>query len=267
MPPKKELDPKRNLHDLAAVVLRRLRLDRSQALQDIADHLGINRSTVARWESGETELKLGPATAIDDFWGVGELLAAIVYQAQTRHDGSWSDERAAMQIKAGQLLIWELAWLPGILQTEEYARASFIGSGVTDLEGSVRKRMKDQQETLKHGPLIRCVLDQGVIQQPVGGGEVMHGQLSHLLDIADEHTIKVVPTEVGAHIGRDGAFWIMTVGGRQAVYSEASGEGRLIRDPGEVASYGRWFDALSDLALSRAESKRLIRQTMEGFQQ
>jgi transcriptional regulator with XRE-family HTH domain len=259
------LDPRNSLWDVAALTLLRLRKDRGLSLQAVADHLDINRSNVARIESGETPMKLDYAYSLDEWWFTHGILAALVHQATTRHDASWGTQRMELQARATELLIWELAWMPGIFQTEDYARAVFVGTGVPDVEGGVLKRMRDQ-ETLKRHPRIRCLLDEGVVTQPVGGSAVMRGQLARVLELAEEHTVRVVPSRVGSHIGRDGAFWIMTApDGRQSVYSESASMGRLVRDPGEVRQYGIWFDQISDMALSRPESNDFIRQTMEGF--
>jgi uncharacterized protein DUF5753 len=113
--------------------------------------------------------------------------------------------------------------------------------------------------------LIRTYLDQGVIDQPVGGPEVMAEQLARLLDLAQLHTVRIVPRSVGAHAGRDGSFSIMTVNGADIAYTETVGPGRLIQDPAEVRSYAQWFDSIGDVALPKNESLRLIKETMEAF--
>jgi transcriptional regulator with XRE-family HTH domain len=268
MPPRKPLDPAASLWDVTALVLRRLRLDRSLSHAAVGDILEINRSNVARIESGETKLQAHHAAKLDEVWRLDGLLSALVHQATTRHDASWGTERVELQAKASELKIWELAWVPGFFQTEPYARASFVAAGVRDVEAAVVKRMRDQQSLNRNPPpLIRCMLDQRVIEQPIGGAMVIVDQLARLLELGELHTIRIVPTDVGAHVGLDGSFWIMKVGGTEVVYTEASGPGRLVKDTSEVRSYGVWFDRISDVALPRKASMDLIRQAMEGFRQ
>jgi hypothetical protein len=130
----------------------------------------------------------------------------------------------------------------------------------------VRLRLNRQEGLIrKPAPIIRAYLDQGVLDQPVGGPEVMAEQLARILEVANEHTVRVVPRAAGAHVGRDGPFQIMTVDGADVVYTETLGPGRLVEDPVEVRSYGVWFDQIGDLALSRTESLKLIQATMEAF--
>jgi transcriptional regulator with XRE-family HTH domain len=266
--PESTLDPAASLWDLAAATLDRLRIDRSLSHSALAKLLGVHRSTVARILSGESKLQERHARTVDDKWRLNGLVAAHVHHATTQHDTTWTRQRRTLQRKASALLIWELAWVPGIFQTRDYARATFIGAGFgePEIERGVEGRIEDQAPLdSPKPPAIRCLLDQGVIEQPVGGAAVMREQLARLAELSYLHTIRIMPRSKGAHIGRDGTWWIMTVDGRKVAYTEAMGPGRLIRDLSDVDWYERSFNQLSDDALSREESRRLIETVMEGF--
>jgi hypothetical protein len=128
--------------------------------------------------------------------------------------------------------------------------------------------MKRQECLLRDPPPnLWVILDEGVITQPVGGPEVMRGQLARLLELGEQPTISVrlVPQRTGAHVGRDGAFKIMTVDGKESVYVEASFGGRLALDVTDVRLYRANFDRISDRALPLDSSAELIQQAMEGF--
>jgi uncharacterized protein DUF5753 len=264
---RRTLDPDHDLYDWAAVELHRQRKGRGMSLDAVGAVIDRDRSLVARLESGHTKMSMAHAERLDAAWDTGALFARIIRFAKSRHNTEWVETRTDLQARATHHKIWALALVPGELQTERYMRATFEGArSVEDIEGAVRQRLK-RQEGLdrKPAPIIRTYLDQGVIDHPVGGPEVMVEQLARLLELAAVHAIRVVPRAVGAHVGRDGPFQIMTVDGADVVYTETLGPGRLVEDPVEVRSYGVWFDQIGDVALPQAESLQLIQATMEAF--
>ncbi|MGP4025987.1 DUF5753 domain-containing protein [Actinomadura sp. 3N407] len=172
------------------------------------------------------------------------------------------------EAKASHPKIWELGWIPGLFQTDGYARAMFEASGVEDVEEGVAARISRQTcLDRKPRPRIWVILDQGVLDQPVGGPAIMREQLAHLIELASQSniTVRIVPREVGAHVGRDGSFKIMTVDGADVVYTVAQGCGRLVQDAAEISSYRVWYDLIGDVALPKDASLRLLIDTMERY--
>lgn len=260
------LDPDHNFYDWAAVELHRQRKARGLSLDAVGTVIDRDRSLVARLESGHTKMSEGHADRLDAAWNTGGLFWRIIQYAKTRHNTEWAETRNDLQARATHHKIWALSWIPFPWQTEAYARASFEGARHVDVEAAVKARLSRQEPfTRTPGPLMRVYLDQGVIDQPVGGPEVRAEQLTRLIELAGQHTIRVVPRSAGAHVGRDGSFSIMTVGGIDIAYTETLGPGRLIQDPTEVRSYGTWFDDIGDVALSPFESLRLIKAVLESF--
>ena len=261
------LDPDHNLYDFAAFELRRQRRERNLSLEAVGAIINRDRSLVARIETGHTRMSEAHANKIDHAWNLQGFFQRIIRYAKTRHDTEWAEARIDLRSRATHHKVWALALVPGFWQTERYMRATFEGSAsVENVEKAVQSRL-NQQEFLNRTPrpVIRAYLDQGVIDQPVGGSEVMAEQLARLLDLAQVHTVRVVPRSVGAHAGRDGSFSIMTVDGADVAYTETVGPGRLIQDPAEVRSYALWFDSIGDVALPKNESLRLIKETMEAL--
>jgi hypothetical protein len=261
------LDPDHNLYDFAAVELRRQRRERDLSLEAVGEIINRDRSLVARLETGHTRMSEAHANKIDHAWNLQGLFQRIIRYAKTRHDTEWEVARIDLRVRAMQHRVWALALVPGFWQTERYMRATFEAAGsVEDVEKAVKSRLNRQQDLNRTPrPVIRAYLDQGVIDQPVGGPEVMAEQLTRLLELAQLHTVRVVPRSVGAHVGRDGSFSIMTVDGADVAYTETLGPGRLIQDPAEVRFYALWFDSIGDVALPKNESLRLIKETMEAF--
>lgn len=260
------LDPAGSLWDLIAIQLRRHREERKLSGTALGRILDLDRSSVSRLESGGMKLQIKHARILDREWQTDGLFVYLAGYAIAGHDAEWFKAHAEMELRAYELRIWELSWIPGLFQTEDYMRAMFEEAGLEDIDSHLAWRMK-RQEVLNRKPLpvMRIILDQGVIEQPVGGPEIMRAQLTSILERAQHPniTFRVVPRAVGAHMGRDGAFKIMTVGTSEVAYTEACGGGRLATDPTEVRSFRLRFDRISDRALPVDASIELIKRVME----
>jgi transcriptional regulator with XRE-family HTH domain len=268
MSPRIGFDPEGNLWDLIAIHLRQRRYEYNLSLADIGLIIDRDRSLVARIENGHTKMQARHAERLDRSWDTGGLFRTLVKFAKAGHDVEWYKAHLAHEAKSTQLRIWELAWIPGLFQTEAYARASFEAAGAENVEDAVRARL-DRQGCLNRSPRPRVwvILDQGVIEQPVGSAEIMREQLAHLIELArlPHITVRIVPKSAGAHVGREGSFKIMTVDSTDTVYVAAHGGGRLIQDTTEIPAYRVWFDSVSDVALPKDASLRLLIETMERF--
>jgi transcriptional regulator with XRE-family HTH domain len=261
-------DPDGNLWDLIAFELRRQRQERNLSLAAVGEIIGRERSLVAHVESGNTKLQEAHARKLDRTWAMDGFFQRLVKYAKAGHDVEWLKTHLELEARASELRIWELSWIPGLFQTEGYARAVFEAFGREDVEAAVRARL-NRQECLHHKPRTRVwvIVDQGIIEQPVGSAEIMREQLAHLIELAHlpHISIRVVPRAVGAHVGRDGPFTIMTVDSSDAVYSVAPGGGRLIQDATEIRSFRTWFDLIGDVALPKDASLYLLTEAMERF--
>lgn len=214
------------------------------------------------------KLQLKHAKILDREWDTGGLFTFLVGFAIAGHNTEWFKAHAEMELRAGELRIWELSWIPGLFQTEDYARALFESASSPDVETDLATRMKRQEVLMREpGPIVRAFLDQGVLDQPVGSPDIMRAQLAVILEWSQHPniTIRVVPRSVGAHLGRDGSFKIMTVGNADITYTEACGGGRLVMDADEVRSFRLRFDRITDRALPVDASIDLIKRVMKEF--
>lgn len=261
-------DPDENLWDFIAAELRRQRIERGLSLEAVGKIIDRNRSMVAHVESGNNKLQAAHAVKLDRAWDLGEFFQRLVGFAKRGHKVEWFKAHLEHEAKASHLKIWEFSWVPGLFQIEGYARAVLEAARVEDVEEAVRARLS-RQACLERSPRPRvsAILDQGVLDQPVGGPEVMRDQLARLVELARQPniTVRVVPRSVGAYVGRDGSFKIMTVGGSDVVYTLAPGGGRLVEDASEVPSYRILFDDIGDVALPRDQSARLLTDAMEKY--
>lgn len=230
-------DPDGNLWDHIAFELRRHRHERNLSLAEVGAIIDRDRSLVARVESGDTKMQSAHAFKLDTDWNTGGRFQRLVNFAKAGHEVEWFKTHLEHEIIASHLRIWELSWIPGLFQTEAYARAAFEGCGVEEVEEGVAARL-GRQTCLDRQPRPRIwvILDQGLLDLPVGGREVMREQLARLVELASRPniTVRIVPLDVGAHVGRDGSFKIMTVDGSDVVYTVAHGGGRLVQDGTEI---------------------------------
>jgi hypothetical protein len=209
------------------------------------------------------------AKKLDDLWELNGHFTRLLRYARARHDVDWFAQHVSYETRATVMRIYEALIVPGLLQTEDYARAALTaGQVVKDVEAAVAARMERQKVLAREDPpWLWVLLNQSVLEQPVGGPKVMRVQLARLLEVSrlPHIVIRVVPRSLGAHVGLDGSFKITTVNEGDVAYMEAVGGGRLSMDRAEIRRYGIRYDRIGADALSRDSTRSLIEQVMEGM--
>ena len=184
------------------------------------------------------------------------------------------DEYVALEAEATALCEWEAQLVPGLLQTDEYARSVIeAGADRADpdvIETRVHLRMNRQSALSREGaPRLCVVLDEAVLRREVGGRGVLRRQLRRLFDACDRPGIElqVLPFEAGVHGALTGSFLILEFGpGRPAVVHSEGVTGGVFRTrEAELAIYRKVFADLRNRSLSRPDSRRLIARAGEGL--
>ena len=159
--------------------------------------------------------------------------------------------------------------VPGLLQTEDYARAILSArpdGNLDDLDEQVAARLARQAVLDRpDAPQLWCVLDEGVLHRAIGGSKVMRSQLYRLAEVAEhpKTTIQVIRAG-GAHAGLLGGFIIADLDARPPVaYLETAAEGHVTDSPSVAAHVALSFDRLRAEAESWAASRDLIRKVAE----
>jgi transcriptional regulator with XRE-family HTH domain len=261
-------DPMSSMWAWIAYDLRFYRVKHRMSGEDFGKIMGVVRSTVSRMESGEYRLKEDHARALDKYFNTGGHFFRLVWYARLGHDPDWFKEHVGRESMASVLKIFEHSTVPGLFQTEAYARAVFTIGGVKDVDAEVATRLARQAAlTREDPPLIWLLLNQAAIDLPVGSPKVMREQLGRLLELSElpDVMLRVVPRSAGWHLGMEGAFKIMTVGREDAAYVEACGGGRLVLDATEVRAYGLRFDRIGTEALTPGATQSLIKEVMESL--
>lgn len=188
--------------------------------------------------------------------------------ATPEYDGypSWFRSYVTLEAEARAIQEFEVQVVPGLFQTEDYARAvlrtAWPPRPLAETERRVRARLA-RQEILDRDepPLLTVVLDEGVLRRPVGGAGVMADQLRHLVEVAHRPHVKlhVLTYEQSATAPLHSAFVLLELPRQERLaYAEGGGTGRLLPGAEDVDRLAHTFQAMRGEALSASESVALL---------
>ncbi|MEV5827088.1 Scr1 family TA system antitoxin-like transcriptional regulator [Spirillospora sp. NPDC052242] len=261
-------DPKRSMWDFIAFYLRFCRNQRGLSGEAVGRVIKTSKATVSRIENGVDRLDGQRAALLDKEWNTGGVFSLLVWYASIGHDPQWLAEYKTFEQQARMIRIFEPSLITGLLQTEDYARALFLGGGASDPDPAVAERVGRQ--TILDSAFVMVLLSESALRWPVGSPKIMRAQLAHILDVASRPNVvvHVIPQTfaTGAYPGLDGGFKLVTGDDfGEVVYTESLGGGRLISSPVEVAEFAITFARISAKAIAEHQSAALIKQVMEAF--
>ncbi|TDC54319.1 XRE family transcriptional regulator [Actinomadura sp. KC345] len=264
-----DLDPDRSIWHFIAVQLRFHREQRGWSESRLANLIDRTRSVVSRYESGKIHLPAKIAEVIDDAWGTNLLFTRLVGFASAAQDGDWLVGLADWERRATRLRLWEVVLVPGLLQTEAYARAVLAAGLSGDLEERLQRRMDRQRAVFERDetPHISALINWACLAHPIGDKTVMREQVEHLAHLADvpHVSIRLVPPDANAHPGLSGAFELLTVDAHDVAYTDDPDEGRLIISPPDVQRYALRYDRIGELAAPLGPSRTLLMEALEKY--
>ncbi|GHA89661.1 helix-turn-helix domain-containing protein [Streptomyces chryseus] len=247
-------------------------------VQGLREHAGFTREEfgpLVRFSKHTIEsIELGRRMPDKDFVERAELALGSTgalrraFGHLTRQPGlaAWFRKWARLEQQALSLGNYECRLVPGLLQSEGYARAAFSNRipplSDQQLEAQVAARM-ERQNLLCERPntSFSFVMDEHVLQRTLGGIEVTRGLLGHILAYAELRnvSVQVMPTRSECHAGLDGPLALLeTPDGRRLAYSEGQESGRLIADSKEAAVLHQRYATLRSQALSPTVSVGLL---------
>jgi transcriptional regulator with XRE-family HTH domain len=256
--------------------LRRARDAAGMKQAQVAHAMDWSPSKVIRIERGDVSVSTNDLKALLDYYGVkdqkkiNELLALAKSSRGTSFYDQYGDivmpgfkEYLAYEVSASVIRLYEPLLIPGLLQTEEYARGIFAGMAQF---GSVRADRlwalrQHRQDTVNRAnpPEILYVLDEAALRRHIGGRNIMRRQLERLKDFATEAhiSIQVLPFTRGAHSGLYGAFVLLEFSDPaldDLVHLETISQVTVRDDTEVIARYVDRFEQLQALSLSTTES-------------
>jgi transcriptional regulator with XRE-family HTH domain len=243
-----------------------------------------SRSKISRLEAGHAAFKERDIAALLTLYGVTdeqERLALLGLARQSNAPGWWHDYSdilpswlefyLGLEAAATQILVYEVQFIPGLLQTEDYARAlTLLDCGdlsTRDSDRRVRLRMARQAVLDQPDPPdLRVVLDESVLRRHVGDLAVMRDQLKHLTEIAERPsvTLQVLPLRAsGPSAG--GSFSILRFADPDlpdVVYLEQLTSALYLDNPTEVDSYLRVMQRLRTQTLTSRDTTQFLRELL-----
>ena len=245
----------------------------------MASALGWSESKLSRIETAHTGIRRADLDRLLDHYGIdGEVRTRITrVAAQSRQRAWWEAYGEALPVayetyiqfeaEARAILTYEAQIVPGLLQTDEYARAVIQTHGVYDGEQVVSQRIAVRMArqavlTRDPPPRLHVVLDEGVLHRPIGGPDVFQRQMMRLVEASQRPTVtlQVLPFGVGAHRALSGSFIYLEFAGPEQplVYSEDMTGGTIRSKANVLRTYLTSFEALRGAALDSARSQELI---------
>ena len=273
-----------------AAELRKLRDQSGLSVTDAAKRLGWQASRLSRIETRQSGIGSPDLRKLLDVYEAGdeEYRSYLAELARRVNERGWWQKYAGLigneyadliglEAEARAIRSYEQELMPGLLQTPDYARAAIRASRPTDTSDEIGRRVEirmERQEILVRSdpapPRFNVVLSEAVLRRPVGGYDVMRGQMEHLMRPRDRAnvTVQVLPFDAGVHPSMVGPFTVMTfpdpddLGVVNVEYATGS---VFLEDPGELRVYEELWSTLQASALSADDSQAFLKSTSFGY--
>ncbi|MEU7424340.1 helix-turn-helix transcriptional regulator [Streptomyces sp. NPDC040750] len=262
------------------VLGKQLKLLRERAglsQREFGDLVGYGPDQISAMERGVRTPRPEFLQKADEILQAGGLFTAVIPQveeamnrARTRHP-EWYRSYAAMEAEAVELHHYSNHAVHGLLQTEEHARVVFAKRRPFLSEETIEKRVTDRlsrQQVFERWPppIVSYILEEVVLDRPIGGPRVHADQLRRLLSVSNKQNveIQVMPTRCEEHPNLDSAFNLLVPRGQiQVAYTEAQGFPQLITEAEGVRKIADRYGIMRAMALSPIETRSLIKQKLE----
>ncbi|MEV6739309.1 helix-turn-helix transcriptional regulator [Streptomyces sp. NPDC051104] len=272
MPPRRVItgrsqEPRRRF----AEELRLLRTERGVSLRELAKVVGWDPSQFGKMESGQTLGGPEVVQALDQYYGTPGLLLALWELAVGDPSQFKEQYRRYMMLEAEAVSLWHfgVSILPGLLQTEGYAREVLALGGAKGEELNQQIEARTGRRKLLEGedaPPFRALLAEAVLRTPLRDRQVWRQQLEYLLEASERPhiTIQVLPQGSGLHgLVSTAVMFLRLLDGKTVAYTENAHRGELIEENSSVELLQRAYDAMRDVALNPAESRKFVLRMLE----
>ncbi len=266
--------------------LRRLREAAGITPEQAGYEIRASRSKISRLEHGRVGCKLRDVEDLLTLYEVTDeqMLAGLLSLArQANTQGWWTrfgdilpdwfETYLGLEAAASLIRTFELQFVHGLFQTEDYARAVTVlghrAAPAAEVDRRVSLRMARQQLlTAAQPPRVWSVMDEAALRRPVGGRDVMRAQLARLIEAADlpQVTLQVVPFRRGGHAAAGGSFSVLRFGEPDlpdVVYIEQLTSALYLERRADVDHYMEIMNRLSAEALTPAKTTRLLKDIMQ----
>jgi len=261
--------------------LRRLRERSGISCAEAGYSIRGSASKISRMETGRISFKERDVEDLLTLYGLNDpderaqLVSLVAASRQTgwwhRYNDrmpKWFEDYVGLEEAASRIQCWELQFVPGLIQTEAYARAAIVHArpraGAEEVDRLVELRMR-RQRILDgtHPPRLWTVIDESVLRRSLGGTAVLKAQIDRLLELIDlpHVSLQVIPFSRSGYVA-EGAFSILRFAESELpdiAYVEHLTGALYLERLDELEVYGRAFDRL----VVDAETPRGSRQFLE----
>ncbi|MEU8202747.1 helix-turn-helix transcriptional regulator [Streptosporangium sp. NPDC049046] len=262
-----EPDPSVKPLVLLGAELRKYRNRTGISIERLAEVIPFSASLIGFTERGQRRAGRSFMEHYDEAVGAGGELVRLWEHITRSASPRWFRSWLEIEQDAHFLHTWQPLIVPGLLQTEEYARVVIRSEpGITDkqVEKAVAARMERQEIFARDTPpLFRAVLDEGVLHRLVGSKEIMRRQLERLVEAVESPRIgiQIIPSKLGVVTGVLGSFVIaQLLGAPDAAYVQSATHGHVTNRPEDVEAIHSRYDALRAEAEPQHMSIELIRE-------
>ncbi|MEU0517280.1 helix-turn-helix transcriptional regulator [Streptosporangium sp. NPDC006007] len=271
MPAARDLDPSASPLAFFGAEVRRYRTEKGWSQEKLGEQICYSLAMVGMIETARRVPSRDFTARCDEVLETGGALSRLWPLLSREAYPTWYRPFVELEREATSLKTFQPLVLPGLLQTEAYARAMLIGGRPGDSPEQVDEMVAarlERQEVLdrRDSPAFWVVLDEGVLHRAIGGSQVMQEQLARLVEAAQRPriTVQVIPRETVAHPGLAGAFVIAGFkSGLDTVYLETAAHGHIVQRREDVETVTYVFDALRAEALPQRASLELIARMVE----
>jgi transcriptional regulator with XRE-family HTH domain len=251
--------------------LKALREASGESLRQLAEKVGWDFSLFGKMENGHTLGSADVVVALDQYYDTGTLLVTL-WELALGDQGAFKEEyREYMQLESEAVSLWHfgVTRIPGMLQTRGYATEVLEAGDIRgeELAQQVEARLgRAELLTREGGPHFRTILYEAVLRMALREKGAWREQLEYLLKVSEHPyvTIQVLPFSAGP-CSLDGShvMFLKLPDGRTVAYTETAHRGELIQEHTALDRLQLAYDAMRDLALSLAESRKFIGQMLE----
>jgi Domain of unknown function (DUF5753)/Helix-turn-helix domain len=270
---------------LLGLQLQRLREAADVTPDAAAYEIRGSRSKISRMENGRVRIKERDVADLLTLYGVTDAkvradMVTLVHQASSAGWWSrygdvmadWFESYLGLEMAASIIRTFELQFVHGLFQTEDYARAvtrlGYASAPADEIDRRVSMRLK-RQDLLSgpRPPRVWSVMDEAALRRPMGGRDVMRAQLRHLADVTamPQVTVQIMPFSHGGHAAAGGSFTILRFAEPDVpdvVYIEQLTSALYLDKREDVDHYLEVMNALSTEALTPAESTDFLAEIL-----
>jgi transcriptional regulator with XRE-family HTH domain len=265
--------------------LRELRNEHGMTVEEVAERLLCSATKISRLETGARRPSLRDVRDLCALYQVDEATAAefMSLARGARRPGWWTryddlnlDPYIGLEQEATAITCYSMYYVPGLLQTEDYARgiiktvAPRMDARIVQQRAEARLR---RQEILAgdNRPRYHVLLDEAVIRRGVGGPSLMAAQLGKILDAVhrENTTVQVIPFTAGAYPAADGYFVLLEFGEGSnlwpVVYVEGLIDNQYLQRQADIARYRETIEYLRECALDTHDSMKFIVDARDNY--